>query len=43
VCRRRWRGSWFEDHPDHGPLRMIYYTADHHGELTPSREIAEKA
>ncbi|MFJ9714168.1 hypothetical protein [Streptomyces sp. NPDC101234] len=22
---------------------MICYTADHHGELTPSREIAEKA
>ena len=32
-----------EGHPDHGPFRMICYTADHHGELTPSREIAEKA
>ncbi|MFG2282307.1 NUDIX domain-containing protein [Streptomyces asoensis] len=30
-------------HPDHGPFRMICYTADHRGELTPSREIAEKA
>ncbi|MFJ9248725.1 NUDIX domain-containing protein [Streptomyces sp. NPDC101776] len=32
-----------EGHPDHGPFRMICYTADHRGELTPSREIAEKA
>ncbi|MDH6517647.1 8-oxo-dGTP diphosphatase [Streptomyces sp. SAI-135] len=32
-----------EGHPEHGPFRMICYTADHHGELTPSREIAEKA
>jgi len=31
------------DHPEHGPFRMICYTADHHGELIPSREIAEKA
>ncbi|MDX2544899.1 NUDIX hydrolase [Streptomyces sp. WI04-05B] len=30
-------------HPEHGPFRMICYTADHHGELTPAREIAEKA
>lgn len=30
-------------HPDHGPFRMICYTADHRGELTPSREIAETA
>lgn len=26
-----------EGHPDHGPFRMICYTADHRGELTPSR------
>lgn len=32
-----------EGHPDHGPFRMICYTADHRGELTPSREIAEKS
>ncbi|MFJ7335505.1 NUDIX domain-containing protein [Streptomyces sp. NPDC101110] len=32
-----------EGHPDHGPFRMICYTAAHHGRLTPSREIAEKA
>ena len=32
-----------EGHPDHDPFRMICYTADHRGELTPSREIAEKA
>ncbi|MFK0172418.1 NUDIX domain-containing protein [Streptomyces sp. NPDC090306] len=32
-----------EGHPEHGPFRMICYTADHRGELTPSREIAEKA
>lgn len=32
-----------EGHPDHGPFRMICYTAAHRGELTPSREIAEKA
>ncbi|WP_046732022.1 NUDIX hydrolase [Streptomyces humi] len=32
-----------EGHPDHGPFRMICYTADHRGELIPSREIAEKA
>lgn len=32
-----------QDHPEHGPFRMICYTADHRGELTPSREIAEKA
>lgn len=32
-----------EGHPNHGPFRMICYTADHRGELTPSREIAEKA
>lgn len=30
-------------HPEHGPFRMICYTADHHGDLVPSREIAEKA
>ncbi|MDQ0714045.1 8-oxo-dGTP diphosphatase [Streptomyces luteogriseus] len=29
--------------PEHGPFRMICYTADHRGELTPSREIADKA
>ncbi|MEU0025733.1 NUDIX domain-containing protein [Streptomyces sp. NPDC006335] len=32
-----------EGHPGHGPFRMICYTADHRGELIPSREIAEKA
>ncbi|MFF7378851.1 NUDIX domain-containing protein [Streptomyces massasporeus] len=32
-----------EGHPEHGPFRMICYTADHHGELIPSREIAEMA
>jgi 8-oxo-dGTP pyrophosphatase MutT (NUDIX family) len=32
-----------EGHPDHDPFRMICYTADHRGELIPSREIAEKA
>jgi 8-oxo-dGTP pyrophosphatase MutT (NUDIX family) len=32
-----------EGHPAHGPFRMICYTADHRGELIPSREIAEKA
>jgi 8-oxo-dGTP pyrophosphatase MutT (NUDIX family) len=32
-----------EGHPDHGPFRMICYTAAHHGELTPASEIAEKA
>ncbi|MFE8993630.1 NUDIX domain-containing protein [Streptomyces collinus] len=32
-----------EGHPEHGPFRMICYTADHRGELTPSREVAEKA
>ncbi|WP_338703280.1 NUDIX domain-containing protein [Streptomyces sp. Q6] len=32
-----------EGHPDHDPFRMICYVADHRGELTPSREIAEKA
>ncbi|MCQ9184843.1 NUDIX domain-containing protein [Streptomyces sp. IBSBF 2953] len=32
-----------EGHPEHGPFRMICYTADHRGELTPAREIAEKA
>ncbi|MFF3487580.1 NUDIX domain-containing protein [Streptomyces sp. NPDC002701] len=32
-----------EGHPDHDPFRMICYTADHCGELSPSREIAEKA
>ncbi|WP_458244518.1 NUDIX hydrolase [Streptomyces sp. MAI_2237] len=32
-----------EGHPEHGPFRMICYAADHRGELTPSREIAEKA
>jgi 8-oxo-dGTP pyrophosphatase MutT (NUDIX family) len=30
-------------HPEHGPFRVICYTADHRGELIPSREIAEKA
>lgn len=30
-------------HPEHGPFRMICYTADHRGDLVPSREIAEKA
>lgn len=30
-------------HPEHGPFRMICYTADHRGDLIPSREIAEKA
>ena len=30
-------------HPEHGPFRMICYTADHSGDLLPSREIAEKA
>ena len=30
-------------HPAHGPFRMICYSADHRGELVPSREIAEKA
>ncbi len=30
-------------HPAHGPFRMICYTADHSGDLVPSREIAEKA
>ncbi|MFI7644322.1 NUDIX domain-containing protein [Nonomuraea sp. NPDC049400] len=36
----------FEDpagHPGHGSFRMICYTADHQGPLTPSMEIAEKA
>lgn len=32
-----------EGHPEHGPFRMICYTADHRGELIPSREIAQKA
>ncbi|ELP67332.1 NUDIX hydrolase [Streptomyces turgidiscabies] len=32
-----------EGYPEHGPFRMICYAAAHHGELTPSREIAEKA
>ncbi|MEU1318604.1 NUDIX hydrolase [Streptomyces tibetensis] len=32
-----------EGHPEHGPFRMICYTADHRDELIPSREIAEKA
>ncbi|MFF7488625.1 NUDIX domain-containing protein [Streptomyces luteogriseus] len=32
-----------EGHPEHDPFRMICYTADHRGGLTPSREIAEKA
>lgn len=32
-----------EGHPEHGPFRMICYTADHRGGLIPSREIAEKA
>ncbi|MFB6846052.1 NUDIX domain-containing protein [Streptomyces sp. NPDC056373] len=32
-----------EGHPEHGPFRMICYTAGHRGELTPAREIAEKA
>jgi len=32
-----------EGHPEHGPFRMICYAADHRGELTPAREIAEKA
>ncbi|MER6786340.1 NUDIX domain-containing protein [Streptomyces sp. NPDC000658] len=32
-----------EGHPEHGPFRMICYTADHRGELIPAREIAEKA
>jgi len=32
-----------EGHPEHGPFRMICYTADHSGELIPSREIVEKA
>jgi len=32
-----------EGHPEHDPFRMICYTADHRGALTPSREIAEKA
>jgi 8-oxo-dGTP pyrophosphatase MutT (NUDIX family) len=32
-----------EGHPEHCPFRMICYTADHRGELIPSREIAEKA
>ncbi|GAA4971434.1 8-oxo-dGTP pyrophosphatase MutT (NUDIX family) [Nonomuraea thailandensis] len=30
-------------HPERGPFRMICYTADHSGPLTPSMEIAEKA
>ncbi|MFC5835507.1 NUDIX hydrolase [Nonomuraea insulae] len=30
-------------HPERGPFRMICYTADHRGPLTPSMEIAEKA
>lgn len=30
-------------HPDHGPFRMICYSADHGGGLVPAREIAEKA
>ena len=30
-------------HPEHGPFRMICYTADHSGDLVPSREIVEKA
>ncbi|MGW4799880.1 NUDIX hydrolase [Nonomuraea sp. NPDC004297] len=30
-------------HPEHGPFRMICYTAEHQGPLTPSMEIAEKA
>lgn len=32
-----------EGHPEHDPFRMICYTAEHRGELIPSREIAEKA
>lgn len=32
-----------EGHPEHGPFRMICYSADHRGELIPSREIAEMA
>ncbi|MFI6407931.1 NUDIX domain-containing protein [Streptomyces sp. NPDC050548] len=32
-----------EGHPEHGPFRMICYTADHRGELIPASEIAEKA
>ncbi|GAA2213613.1 NUDIX domain-containing protein [Nonomuraea monospora] len=30
-------------HPEHGPFRMICYTADHDGPLTPSMEIVEVA
>lgn len=29
--------------PEHGHFRMSCYTADHRGDLVPSREIAEKA
>ncbi|MFF5144738.1 hypothetical protein ACFY6U_34315 [Streptomyces sp. NPDC013157] len=32
-----------EGHRDHGPFRMLCYTAGHRGELTPSRETAEQA
>ncbi|KRD18887.1 MULTISPECIES: NUDIX domain-containing protein [unclassified Streptomyces] len=32
-----------EGHPEHGPFRMICYSADHRGRLTPAREIAEMA
>lgn len=31
-----------EGHPDHGPFRMICYTADHRGELTPSRRLPRR-
>ncbi|MFL6071955.1 MAG: NUDIX hydrolase [Mycobacteriales bacterium] len=31
-----------EGHPEHAPFRMFCYTADHRGDLVPSREIAEK-
>ncbi|MGR6922015.1 NUDIX hydrolase [[Actinomadura] parvosata] len=30
-------------HPEHGPFRMICYTAEHDGPLTPSMEVAETA
>ncbi|MEU6146030.1 DNA mismatch repair protein MutT [Streptomyces sp. NPDC047081] len=32
-----------EGHPEPCPFRMICHTADHHGELIPSREITEEA
>ena len=33
----------YRDSADHPDFRMICYTANHQGDLIPSREIAEKA